>query len=262
MARLMLVAAAVAVVVVVAASGAAAQPTPPLPQFTEALKALYMNTHGDHWTNNDGWLKSDDYCTWHGINCPIHNHTIITDIMLSNNNLTGTIPAIFPEIFTLKTLDLSHNSIEGQLPANFAEIVPLQIINLQFNQITGTLPANIANVSTNWPSLKEINLFNNKLTGTIPESLFGPATLPVFHPRFNLQVFDVHNNMLTGPIPSRASRAALMTTFLLNDNDMSGTIPAEIDTWLLGLKYCSLDGNKWACPVPEDVSDKCQAYCS
>lgn len=107
-----------------------------------------------------------------------------------------------------------------------------------------------------------MQLFNNRITGTIPDSLFGPASLPIFHPRFNLQVFDAHNNMLTGAIPTRVTRANLMTTFLLNENQMSGTVPDEIDDWLMGLKYCSLDGNKWACPVPENIQEKCQAYCA
>mmetsp|Transcript_23481 Transcript_23481/g.55587 ORF Transcript_23481/g.55587 Transcript_23481/m.55587 type:complete len:260 (-) Transcript_23481:15-794(-) len=257
MSRFILVVAFAAVLAV-----SSAQPTPPLPEFTEALRALYTNTHGDHWTRNDNWLQNDDYCTWYGINCPIHNHTIIYDIKLSNNNLTGNIPSIFPTIYTLKTVDLSHNNLHGPIPDNFGDCIPLQTLNLQYNSLTGPLPAVIANVSTNFPSLKEINLFNNRITGTIPETLFGPASLPVFHPRFNLQVFDLHNNMLTGTIPERVTRAKLMNTFLLNENQMSGDIPEDIDAWLMQLKYCSLGGNKWACPVPEEIQDKCQAFCA
>lgn len=62
--------------VLMALAVATAQAQQPLPEFREALEALYTNTHGMGWTNNDGWLKSDDYCTWYGVGCPIHNHTM------------------------------------------------------------------------------------------------------------------------------------------------------------------------------------------
>lgn len=81
----------------------------------------------------------------------------------------------------------------GTIPGNLGQLEPLQTVNLQENQLTGPLPQEIANLKTNFPSLKEINLFSNRITGTIPETLFGPATLPPFHPRFNLQVFDIHD---------------------------------------------------------------------
>lgn len=44
MARALLIGVAAALVAL-----SVAQPTPPLPEFTEALRALYTNTHGDGW---------------------------------------------------------------------------------------------------------------------------------------------------------------------------------------------------------------------
>lgn len=67
---------------------------------------------------------------------------------------------------------------------------------------------------------------------------------------------------LTGTIPERAVHADHLTTFLLNENMLTGTIPDSMTDWANTLKYCSLGGNKWACPVPAGISDKCQAYCT
>lgn len=47
---------------------------------------------------------------------------------------------------------------------------------------------------------------------SIPEDLFGPATLPPFHPRMNLQVLRLDNNKLTGSLPLRIVRAKFMNT--------------------------------------------------
>lgn len=54
-----------------------------------------------------------------------------------------------------------------------------------------------------------------------------------------------------------------MTTFMVNENHMSGPIDSSLDDWLMQLKYCSLGQTDtfWSCPVPQNVTDKCQAYC-
>lgn len=228
--------------------------------FRDALMSLYTATNGASWTNNAGWGSSANYCTWYGVQCPLHTTGDITGVVLSNNNLNGPVPAAFSMIRTMKTLDLSHNSISGNIPPVFGNMPALVTLDLSFNQLSGSIPANMVNFTFNWPTLKTINLNNNKLSGEIPDALFGPATLPPFYPALNLQVFNVEYNQLTGALPARVLRGASLYTFMLGYNQLT-SIPAVLDDWLSGIKYCSLGGNKWACPIPKSVSNNCQAYC-
>lgn len=128
-------------------------------------------------------------------------------------------------------------------------------------QLSGGIPANMVNFTFNWPTLRVLNINNNQLTGTIPEAMFGPATLPPFYPALNLQTFNAEYNQLTGAIPSRVSRGSVMSTFMLGFNQMT-SIPESLASWLDGRKYCDLEGNKWACPIPAGVSENCKAYCN
>ena len=56
-----------------------------------ALAALYFNTNGPSWENQDGWLERADYCGWHGIQCNQGTSTV-TSIYFHKNGLDGTIP--------------------------------------------------------------------------------------------------------------------------------------------------------------------------
>lgn len=43
-------------------------------------------------------------------------------------------------------------------------------------------------------------------------------------------------------------------------NQLTG-IPSSLTSFLEGVKYCSMGGNDWSCPVASGVSNNCQAWC-
>lgn len=248
------------IAVAVLAVLAVAAPVARADTFRDALMEVYTNTGGGSWNDNSGWGSDTDYCSWYGVSCPLHTTGNIVGLQLSNNGLRGPIPASVSLIKTMKTLDLSNNALTGPIPPVFGNMPALVTLDLSSNSLSGSIPANMVNFTFNWPTLKTLNLDHNQLSGSIPDALFGPAVLPPFYPALNLQVFNVEYNQLTGSLPTRVLRGASLYTFMLAYNQLTD-IPDELNEWLSGIKYCSLGGNDWTCPVNAGVSSNCQAYC-
>ena len=84
----------------------------------EALLALYNATDGENWTENSGWsttvlpspISEGDLAGWSGI---VTSNDRVTEINLSSNNLTGTIPSELEKLTGLSVLDLSENNLSG-----------------------------------------------------------------------------------------------------------------------------------------------------
>ncbi len=56
-----------------------------------SLEAIYENTNGEIWTENDGWMnEAVDHCEWYGISCDDEGR--VTGIDLRDNNLAGQFP--------------------------------------------------------------------------------------------------------------------------------------------------------------------------
>ncbi|MGB1250320.1 MAG: cohesin domain-containing protein [Candidatus Promineifilaceae bacterium] len=96
----------------------------------EAISALYTSTNGDNWLNKTDWLDTDTPCSWYGITCASGH---VTEIALSGNQLTGTLPNELGSLPQLTTLQLDNNPLTAGIPANFLNL-PLDIFS--FNETT------------------------------------------------------------------------------------------------------------------------------
>ena len=83
-----------------------------------ALVALYNSTNGDGWNNKDNWLASADVSEWYGVTVEGDR---VTGIDLSDNDLTGEIPAALGEIQSLESLLLNNNRLMGTIPTTMAD---------------------------------------------------------------------------------------------------------------------------------------------
>lgn len=211
------------------------------------LRALYKATGGESWTNNEGWNdpSSDDYCSWYGVSCPLHVAPSVQGISLPSNGMSGSLPAEIIGLSDLKSLDLHDNKIGGSIPPKMETLGALETFDLGYNKLTGGLPSDFWNLTESYPTLKEIHLSYNDLSGVIPEEFFGPPTLPIFYPPYNLQVLDLSWNGLTGGIPTRILRCDSMRSLLFVGNKMSGSVSDTMDTYLSHLKYCDTTGQKF-----------------
>lgn len=87
------------------------------------------------------------------------------------------------------SLILSHNNLVGSISPGFGNLRGLMVLDLSVNNLTGTIPDELSGMS----SLETLDLSHNDLTGVIPNSLT----------KLNfLSKFNVAYNNLTGEIPT------------------------------------------------------------
>ena len=119
-----------------------------------ALIALFNNTKGDNWINNDGWktppLHTDGFAlpgteeNWNGITV---NNNQVEKIYLVSNNLAGTIPAELGNLSSMNELGLNDNQLEGNIPAVLGNLSYLTYLALHSNKLSGTIPTNLIYLS-------------------------------------------------------------------------------------------------------------------
>ncbi len=211
-----------------------------------ALVDLYNSTDGAHWTNNAGWLNGP-VNSWEGISVRAQRVTLI---YLSDNNLTGNLPASFGDMTELSFIALTNNNLSGPLPASFANLTKLTALylfnnqltgeitllenclhpgdfELSYNQFTGPLP-NFQHID----SMTFINLDHNQLSGSIPES----------YGNFTGDQLTLDHNKLSGNIPVSLGNLSSTTLIFLSDNLLSGTVPISLIN-LPFYAYLSLENN-------------------
>jgi hypothetical protein len=202
-------------------------------QDSVQLVRLYNATNGANWTRK--WNLSTPIRTWYGLTFSQSgclekialsgnnlvgtipdslNFTNLTHLLLSDNQLIGSIPNFDQPTLTL--LDLNRNNLIGSIP-NFNK-TNLSRLQLGFNQLSGTVP------NFNLPNLSELYLFNNRLTGLIPN-----FNLPL------LAFMRLDNNQLSGNLPT--FNFVNLVYLYLNNNQLSGCIPLSYK------RFCRLTVN-------------------
>ena len=215
-----------------------------------ALTALYTATDGDNWTNNIGWgwLRTlmewptiKEFGTWYGVGV---RRGFISDLVLSSNNLKGTLPSELGQLLQLQTLSLQSNMLLGPIPAELGQFSQLLKLELWSNSLTGTIPAELGKLS----QLQSLSLWRNSLTGAIPAEL-GQLS--------QLQSLSLWSNSLSGAIPSELGQLSKLQWLKLQQNSLSGAIPSELGQ-LSQLKLLNLASNSLSELIPAELGQLSQ----
>ncbi|MCK5739085.1 T9SS type A sorting domain-containing protein [bacterium] len=187
-----------------------------------ALIALYNSTDGDNWTDNSGWktppLHTDGFTIpgteggWNGVTVS-GDHII--QLLLHDNNLSGSIPVELGNLSSLNYVDLTSNQLSGNIPAELGGLSGLGSLRLDSNQLSGSIPAGLGNLN----NLSRLFLRYNQLSGSIPAEL-GNLN--------NLTQLWLTSNQLSGSIPAELGNLNNLARLWLNGNQLSGSIPAEL----------------------------------
>ena len=93
-----------------------------------ALAALYHATNGQRWANNSNWLSDKPLGEWHGIATDDSGNT--TELDLSDNELSGEIPADLCRLTKLEVLSLLGNPLTGHIPPSLLDIPVNDLLEL------------------------------------------------------------------------------------------------------------------------------------
>lgn len=111
----------------------------------DALAAIHKWTNGREWRNSENWLSDAPLDDWYGVTADGTDR--VTDLDLSDNNLSGTLPLELGDLLYLETVALNGNDrLAGELPSRM-----LQQIYLSRLRLDGTgLCAPSASVFRDW----------------------------------------------------------------------------------------------------------------
>jgi Leucine-rich repeat (LRR) protein len=157
-------------------------------------------------------------------------------LILSTTSMRGGIPAWFGNMTSLTDLELSGNYLTGTIPVSLARLPRLQFLELYYNELEGGVPAELGNLT----QLTDIDLSENRLTGAIPESLCALR---------NLRVLQIYTNRLTGPIPAVLGNSTQLRILSVYRNQLTGEIPADLGRYS-DLNVIEVSENQLTGPLP------------
>ncbi|KAI4323827.1 hypothetical protein L6164_023404 [Bauhinia variegata] len=201
------------------------------------------------------------WCSWTGITC--HSKTNqITNLDLSNRNLSGTIPpeirylsslvhlnlsgndfsgtlqgAIF-HLFELRSLDISHNCFNSTFPPGISKLKFLRVFNAYSNNFIGPLPQEFIRLRF----LEQLNLGGSYFNDRIPS---GYGSFP------RLKFLHLAGNALEGPVPPQLGFLTQLEHLEIGYNSFSDELPVEL-ALLSNLKYLDISSaNLSGTVIPE-----------
>ena len=106
-------------------------PTPSHKGDIAALTDLYNATDGAKWKRSRNWLTDASLSEWYGVRTDTDGR--VTRLNLSDNNLSGVLPAAVGNMASLKSLSISDNQLAGQLPSELTQLTNLTLLYFYSN---------------------------------------------------------------------------------------------------------------------------------
>eukprot|EP00981_Chlorochromonas_danica_P010746 scaffold3372_cov155-Ochromonas_danica.AAC.1 len=230
----------------------------PLPQWElDVLYDLYNSTQGEYWIwTGVPWNFSESNANpcsedWEGVTCLEASSKSVNgsdscaehvySIILSNNNMTGSLPSSLGQLEQMRNLGVTSNiDLIGSIPSSPLKYVnistnlfsgdtsPLSslenmvILDISFNGLTGPFRA-----CENMSKLLWLFLRGNELSGSL-SGVFTSISTP------SLYYLDLSNNRFSGPFPWLNTLAAVQNCF-------TGTLSSDICN-TSKLEVLALDG--------------------
>ena len=137
---------------------------------------------------------------------------LLFNLLLTNNDLSGSIPLKLGKLADLQTLDLPSNNLSGQIPKEIGNLLKLSSLNLSGNRFVDSIPDEIGKLLRLW----SLDLSQNMLTGEIP---------PLLGELRYLETLNLSHNQLSGTIPHTFDDLISLTSADISYNQLEGPLP-------------------------------------
>ena len=209
---------------------------PGLVRDCETLLGLKDTLRGDAALN---WSVDVAMADWDGVRT--RGTGRVTDIILVDKGLTGTVPAELGNLSGLQHLWLNINQLTGTIPPELGSMPAIKSLLLNDNRLTGPIPTELGNLTT----LESLWLQSNQLSGAVPSQL---AQL------INLEKLTLSSNALTGEIPSGIGGLSKLEILWLSHNQLTGNVPSELGN-LSKLRKLTLSNNQLTGAIPTSLGE-------
>ncbi|XP_030454079.1 probable inactive receptor kinase At5g10020 [Syzygium oleosum] len=214
-----------------------------LEALLELKKGFQRDRSGQVLDSWDSKSLASDGCpqNWHGVACSeghvtslvldsvglignfsfvaVTGLTMLQNLSVSNNQLTGIVSEVSSGLDQLKYLDLHGNGFSGDVTKLLSVLGGIEYVDLSHNQLSGSLDLVRGN-SSFVSSIRYLNVSSNALVG----ELFSHDGMPYFD---SLEVFDASNNRLVGKIPS-FNFVVSLRILRLGNNQLSSSLPQAL----------------------------------
>eukprot|EP00897_Mesotaenium_endlicherianum_P007490 jgi/Mesen1/676/ME000109S10895 len=165
---------------------------------------------------------------------------------LGSKSLGGTLAPAICSLPWLTSIDLSQNQLSGAIPACLGNQPSLTHVALGGNGFSGALPQGLCRAK----KLTRLDLSGNGLSGLIPSCL-GQLTA--------LTALNLGSNRFSGSVTSQLCLLKKLTSLHLGSNQLSGSVPSCLPA-LLRLRELNLSGNYLtgsSCPPKSNSTSNC-----
>ncbi|XP_004295536.1 PREDICTED: receptor-like protein 12-like [Fragaria vesca subsp. vesca] len=167
------------------------------------------------------------------------NNTFHLD--LGSNLFSGPMPSNFGQLMpNLRYLLLSENNLNGSIPKSLGNMQSLFILNLRSNQLSGEFPP----LWNSWQDIVVMDVGNNSLSGHIPSSMGVPSSL---------EILKLNDNKFEGEIPSFLRNCPYLESIDLGGNKITGIVPSWIGLDMPRLTMLRLRSNYLRGHIPRQL---------
>ena len=213
-----------------------------------ALEALHQATGGAGWRNSRRWLADPAVGEWFGVEADSLGRVVALD--LTNNGLSGELPARLGHLTALTELRIGNNALSGRLPTS---LTALSLRDLRYSGTGLCAPADASFRA--WLSTIAAHVG----TGLECAPTSDREVLEILYRATDGPNWTIRTNWLTGAPLDRwhgvdVDAEGRVSALQLVDNNLSGVIPPELGR-LAHLEDLQLFGNPLTGPIPPELGD-------